>query len=158
MILKCTVCNKPKEVKPYRKKTFRFCSYKCKQASMIGKPTWNKGLKYTPEQKSKLNMDGLAIGHQIGNKHRYWKGDNHHAWKGDFPSYSALHYWLYRQVGKATYCSNNKKHKSTVYHWANISGEYKRDINDFMQLCPSCHFKHDDIGVKGWKTRRGVVV
>ena len=25
------------------------------------------------------------------------------------------------------------------YHWANISGEYKRDLTDYKRLCVSCH-------------------
>jgi len=29
------------------------------------------------------------------------------------------------------------------YEWANISGEYKRDVSDYIQLCPSCHRKFD---------------
>lgn len=115
---------------------------------MFGKPPWNKGKKYTTDQIKKMDLSGLKLGHKNGNKHRYWKGD--------FASYSALHYWLYRQVGKANYCSKNTTHKSTRYHWANISGLYKRDVNDFMALCPSCHHKYDKIGSKMWKTRRGV--
>lgn len=116
---------------------------------MVGRLPWNKGKKYTPDQIKKMNLTGLKYGHEKGTQHRYWKGD--------FASYSALHYWLYRQVGKAKYCAKNKNHKSTRYHWANISGQYKRDISDFMPLCPSCHFKYDNVGVKIWKTRRGVI-
>jgi hypothetical protein len=112
----------------------------------MGHVPWNKGVKYTKEQKSKLNMDGLSLGHNLGEKH--------YKWKGDFASYSALHYWLARQVGKAIYCSYDKKHTSTRYHWANISGQYKRDVSDFMSLCPSCHNKYDKIAQRGWATRK----
>lgn len=40
---------------------------------------------------------------------------------------------------------NDLTHKSTRYHWANISKEYKRDFSDWMQMCPSCNLK-DRIG------------
>ena len=38
-------------------------------------------------------------------------------------------------------CENCGEQKS--YDLANISGEYKRDINDFKWLCRSCHIKED---------------
>ena len=28
-------------------------------------------------------------------------------------------------------------------HWANISGEYKRDLFDYMRLCVPCHKRYD---------------
>ena len=34
--------------------------------------------------------------------------------------------------------------KVTPYDLSNISGEYKRDINDFEWLCRKCHMKKDD--------------
>ena len=34
------------------------------------------------------------------------------------------------------------------FEWANISGEYKRDLNDWMNLCVSCHKKYDYTGQK----------
>ena len=112
---------------------------------MKNKEPWNKGLKYTEKQISKLNMNGLLLGHR--------KNAKNPNWKGEFASYSALHYWIYRRLGKAIFCSFDNTHTSTRYHWANISGQYKRDIKDFMPLCPSCHFKYDNVGRKMWATR-----
>lgn len=71
--------------------------------------------------------------------------EKHYAWKGDRCSYVAKHMWILRHYGKATKCENahcnypNPKR----YEWANISGEYKRNINDYRMLCPSCHRKFD---------------
>ena len=58
--------------------------------------------------------------------------------------YEAVHYWIRKNYGKATHCEKDPSHKSTQYEWANISGEYKRDISDYIQLCPSCHRKMDN--------------
>ncbi len=59
------------------------------------------------------------------------------------PKYIATHIWLRYHYGKANHCSNDKTHQSKKFEWANISGEYRRDVNDYKQLCPSCHRKMD---------------
>lgn len=87
-------------------------------------------------------------------------------WKGEDASYQAKHIWLYKNFGKATRCENKacvypRKNLfgqiltiPTRFEWANISGKYIRDINDWKQLCASCHRKYDNIGKKSWITRR----
>lgn len=135
MLLNCIVCYKEKDVRPYRKSTFRYCSTRCKHKDMENKTPWNKGITYTVEQKKRLNLTGLSL----GRKHN----EENQNWKGEFASYSALHYWIYRRLGKASYCTFDISHISTRYHWANISKEYRRDIKDFMSLCPSCHYYYD---------------
>lgn len=57
--------------------------------------------------------------------------------------YVKIHVWMYRNFGKADHCSKNKNHVSKTYEWANISGKYKQDVSDWMQMCPSCHRKYD---------------
>lgn len=65
------------------------------------------------------------------------------SWKGDNIKYSALHKWVTRKLGKATYCSSDISHKRFKFQWANISGAYKRELSDFMPLCLSCHKLYD---------------
>lgn len=55
--------------------------------------------------------------------------------------YLKLHYWIRKNLGVAKYCSNDKTHIAKVYDWANISGEYKKDLSDYRPLCRSCHCK-----------------
>jgi len=71
------------------------------------------------------------------------RGKNSHLWKGDKAKYWAKHRWLDRNYGKPDRCENNPEHKSKVYDWANISGEYKRDRSDYKMLCRSCHIRYD---------------
>ena len=52
-----------------------------------------------------------------------------------------LHRWVERRKEKPEFCEECKKQKP--YDLANVSGEYKRDINDFKWLCRSCHMKED---------------
>ena len=71
------------------------------------------------------------------------RGESHSAWVGDDVGYGGLHSWIIRHYGKADHCSNDTSHITKRFEWANISGEYRRDINDFKQLCVSCHRKMD---------------
>lgn len=77
-------------------------------------------------------------------------------WKGDSASYVAKHMWIVKHNGKACKCENvscvypklvncGRKilEKPSRYEWANISGEHKRNVSDYIQLCPSCHRKFD---------------
>lgn len=66
-------------------------------------------------------------------------GKNHPNYK-EMVGYVGLHYRIRNILGKATECkSTNCKQNSNVYQWANISGEYKYTLDDWIQLCRSCH-------------------
>ena len=66
--------------------------------------------------------------------------------KGDAVGYGGLHSWVRRNLGPATKCCHCGKQGRM--HWANISWEYKREKDDWMQLCPKCHQRYDRAG--GW--------
>ena len=66
---------------------------------------------------------------------------------GDSVGYMGLHSWVRRHLGRAIKCEHCPK-TTGRFHWANVSWEYKRDLDDWMQLCPSCHQKYDRQG--GW--------
>lgn len=64
-------------------------------------------------------------------------------WKNNWNEYVYLHIWVEKQMGKPKYCKwcgDNSDHR---YHWANKSGEYKRDIKDWIRLCAKCHAKQE---------------
>lgn len=87
----------------------------------------HKGLKFTPEHRKKLSEAHIGV-----------KAYN---WKGDKVGYNALHAWVARHKPKQKFCA--------ICGWnfklelSNISGEYKRDINDFQWVCRVCHRKYD---------------
>lgn len=60
--------------------------------------------------------------------------------------YRLTHYWVERQLGKPSLCSNCGDTSDRRYAWANISGEYKRDVNDWERLCYPCHQRKDKFG------------
>jgi hypothetical protein len=134
-----------------RNKNQRYCTKSCAQQHILvndgrrkkGEPAWNKGLlgymagRITSEDtKTKIRETNRA--------RNYLRKD----WKGDRVGYSALHCWLDAYFVKNE-CEDCRR-KNCRLEWANISGEYKRDINDFRVLCVRCHsaFDRDKRGVR----------
>lgn len=88
----------------------------------------------------------------------YWKdmskrkGKGTSAWKEKI-SYSGIHKWIARELGTPNYCEFCERDDLSKYDWANISGLYFRDINDWMRLCRFCHSKWDRLIQKKWLTQ-----
>ena len=76
-------------------------------------------------------------------------GEKNPMWKGDNAGYFAIHLWIRKKFGTPRKCSECGTTKAKAYHWANISGKCKRDINDFKRLCVKCHRKFDNTTSKG---------
>lgn len=99
------------------------------------------GRKHSEESRQRIS-DSLR-GRRLSAEHREkisqrQRGELHHFWKGDDASYHAIHNWLarwHKKTGRCEWCEC--AHHRT--HWANLSGEYHRDISDYAELCPSCH-------------------
>ncbi len=135
-----------------------------------GMTPWNKGLhpeylqgKNHPlygkspsdETREKMSQNSAHnrywLGRKLSDKHKKAMSDKRKAlqlkeeksarWKGDEIGYSGLHVWVKSSLGKPVGCSNGSTHKAKRFVWANISGEYKRDLNDWQQLCNSCNKK-----------------
>lgn len=145
MIKTCPVCSKEFCTFPYKVKLDKgkYCSRKCYELSKRGKPSWNKGLSNT-----------WMIGNQYrkGKKNPYLSklntskvGDLNPKWRGDKVGYYGLHNWVRRQLGTPHRCDfcHNESLRHRQYHWANKSGRYLRDINDWLRLCTFCHKKYD---------------
>lgn len=61
-------------------------------------------------------------------------------------NYFRVHSWLNYHFGSASRCENPKgcANKPKRFEYALIKGlDYKKNINNFIQLCPSCHRKYD---------------
>jgi hypothetical protein len=98
------------------------------------KPAWNKGLKgvYKRSEETKKKMSLAQL------------GEKHHRWKGDEVGYDALHSWVYRMKGKPRKCRVCRTTKGRI-QWANFDHKYKRNIDDWIALCPKCHYKWDEL-------------
>ena len=76
-------------------------------------------------------------------KNGFKSEEKHVNWAGDKVSYSAIHAWIRKKLGtpqKCEHCGSTSKKK---YEWANISGKYLRNLNDWIRLCTSCHRHYD---------------
>ena len=126
-LIDCLLCGKQFQTYPYWiKKGFgKYCSKKCS-----GKD--NKGL--------------ITKGKRISPNTEFKTGSIPWNYKGDLVGYNALHSWIKRKLFSSNICefcgyisNNNRK-----LHWANKSGEYKRDLDDWIRLCVPCHKLYDN--------------
>lgn len=119
---------------------------------------WKKGKKFGPlSAEIRLKMSLSAKGKSKSASHIKNNADahrgliysnraeKHFAWKGDDVGYRSLHNWIVRRLGKPHNCKQcgNQTLRHRQYHWANISGKYKRDLKDWMRLCVKCHLLFD---------------
>jgi len=88
----------------------------------------NKGKRFSIEHKRKIGLSKL--------------NEKNPQWKGKSVGLNSLHLYLKSHHKKPERCVNCGK-KTDKLDLANISGKYKRDINDFEWLCRSCHMKKD---------------
>lgn len=70
------------------------------------------------------------------------KGELNHMWAGDYVGEVSLHRWIRTHKPKPEVCE--LCHSESPREVANISGQYKRDINDFQWVCRRCHMKSDN--------------
>ena len=102
---------------------------------------WNKGKKGIYSEEALEKMRQAKLGHIPWNKGTQGLMPTPKNLK-EKPSYGALHQWVRRWKGKPPKCEvcGQTERRMT---WANISREYKRDLDDFVALCYSCHKKYD---------------
>lgn len=119
IVRNCLFCGKEFSVKPYRIKngTGKYCSRVCAYSSPI-----NRKLRSI----SKL-------------------GELNPNWVGDEVGYEGLHTWVKKRINKPEVCQEcgGPPSPTTGLDLANISGEYKRDLNDWEYLCRLCHMTKD---------------
>ena len=81
---------------------------------------------------------------KIKEKRKLQVGEKIWNWKGQKAGYVSKHHWVRRHWGRADYCESKEcKGISTIFDWANITGEYKRERSDWKRLCRQCHMKFD---------------
>lgn len=100
-----------------------------------------KGRQHSEETRRKMSdaHKGKPLSEETKRK---FSGENNYAWKGDSVGFNALHEWVNKYKPRSqTGCEHC--HKNKPLHAANVSGKYRRDINDYLWLCPSCHRKFD---------------
>lgn len=107
--------------------------------------TANKGKHRSEESREKMSKAMMGRKHSEETKRKMCLstkgkiGSKNPQWKGDKACYVSKHRWITKHFGKARRCEFNPNHVASRYHWANISGKYTRDLNDYASMCPRCH-------------------
>lgn len=165
----CLVCRTP--VKERKDRTVKYCSHACYGVSLLGKRTSIEtefkgkpkvecrcivcGFSFMEYQSRIISGRGKTCSYECRNKRisRFNKeerdysktnnptGENNYMWKGDEVGYGALHDWVKRTLALPFACGKCEEIKKLTL--ANISGEYKRDVSDWIWLCYSCHRQYD---------------
>lgn len=58
-------------------------------------------------------------------------------------AYIDVHKWVQRYKGRAKFCEHCLTREDRMYHWANVSGHYLRELDDWVRLCVPCHRQYD---------------
>lgn len=104
---------------------------------------WNKGIKGIHLSPATEFKKGVRTSPKT--EFKKCPENKHPRWKGDSVGYGALHDWIRKHLGTPKFCEEcgNRSLRHRQYHWANISGKYIRDLNDWRRLCVKCHSKLD---------------
>ena len=155
MIVKCEHCGKEFKTFPQRIKIgkAKFCSKECAYADKHNRISKNC-LTCNKEFIIKPSRIKYGLGKYCSKNCFYERPDKpreekHHCWKGDKVGYSAMHDWIIRQKGRPKICEHCGTTTAKKFEWANVSGEYKREISDWIRLCTKCHIAFDGSIVTG---------
>lgn len=147
----CKECRRDFKDSASNKRTF--CSRTCMSKFMLGKSGqntshWQGGKPKCLDCGKQLAAYSATYCQNCSNK-----GERAHQWKGDKVGYGALHTWVSKTLGAPKSC-NHCGTTNGRFEWANKSHEYKRDSDDWIRLCYSCHDKYDNTRTKQWETMR----
>lgn len=115
-------CGQGFKVYPYRAETALFCSIKCQTKYRTKKPA---GYKNPKGSLAKLGDKNPMFG-KLKSK----------------PGYSALHCYIKKYLPKSDACQHCSQDKPLDL--ANRSGNYLRELDDWLWLCRKCHLIYDD--------------
>lgn len=153
----------------------KYCSAACWYGSAKFKKmvvSINTGRFFSKKTRMKISAatrlqwkEGRAVtnwvkGHTPWNKgkpHLKVRGEKNPLWKGEAAAYHTKHSWVARWFGSPKQCEDCGTSEDRMYHWANISGENKRERGDWKRLCVPCH-KTFDLSRKKkvfWKNQSG---
>jgi hypothetical protein len=105
----------------------------------------SRGRKRSAEERQKVSraLRNLTPEQRFNHRASTPRGARHGNWKGDEVGYRSLHLWVDLHGVKTGRCVECGREvgvaRGTGTQWANISGEYRRDLDDFRELCIPCH-------------------
>lgn len=151
----CVVCNKEFYVFPNLQNIKqKFCSRRC---YYIGRPRLRHKIESIEKMRQSKKGHGWPEGYSErqskAQKERFkheapWNknlsyGDAKWFWKGDSNGYRRLHKKIQRKFGTPKVCEHCNREDLSRYEWANKTGKYQEEREDWLRLCKSCHIKYD---------------
>jgi len=70
-------------------------------------------------------------------------GKENPKWKGKKAGLVSIHLWVCRYRGRPKKCEICSTTTAKKFEWANVSGNYERNLFDYKRLCVPCHRKFD---------------
>jgi len=122
MISKTCPCGNDFTIHDYRKDTAKYCSRSC---TVKNRDNPLKGRKFPKGSLAKLRENNPMWG----------------VTKVPRPGYAALHQWVKLRLDKPSACEHCWR--NTSLDLANKSGNYTRDLSDWLWLCKQCHHVYD---------------
>lgn len=134
----CDTCGKY-----YEKAAKYFCSHQCRANS-----EWlQKQISETKKGRHYSQDTEFKKGHIPWSKNKICPNlanENNSQWKGDKAGYVAIHIWVKHHKGQPQVCEHcGVTAEEKRLQWANVDHKYCRNLNDYIQLCSSCHKLYD---------------
>lgn len=100
--------------------------------------------------RARAKLNRMFCNNSCKTKKQFEKPENHPKWRGEDGNTTATHRWVNKlKGGRPTVCEWCKarplpaKDGRSRIEWANLSHEYRRDLDDWAALCQSCHRRYD---------------
>lgn len=136
----------------------KYCSHKCSSIlteeektvrterilSYIGQESKEELLERMKKMLASRNANGIWVPPMTGRK-----GKDCPSWLGDQAQYSGIHRWIQQNWQKTGICEEcgsiptTKGRNKWATQWSNNDHLYKRDREEWQELCPKCHKKKD---------------
>jgi len=90
-------------------------------------------------------LDRSLLSAAIAKRNAQRSGELHPRWLGDAVDYKQLHKWVSRRRERTGTCEQcgtvpvPRADGRAGTDWANVSGEYRRELDDYRELCHACN-------------------
>lgn len=105
-----------------------------------------KGYKHTDEARANMRRAALTR-NDAPRLAAMPKGTKHWNWC-DKPNLLTLHKRIHRKHGAAKKHPCSKCKVRQAHDWANVTGKYTANVEDYAPMCRSCHVKLDKNWIK----------